>query len=185
MKQIPITNIETKRLILKPLGLHFLSKRYLSWMLDEQVVRYMDSGGLNYTLQNLENYLTKIENNKIFSWAIILKNSNQHVGNIKIDPINFKHLYGEYGIMIGDKTAWGKGYAKEASISVINFCFKKLLLRKINLGVIDNNTKGLNLYKSIGFVEEGRFIKHELIGGAYSDKIRMALFNDYINEQER
>ena len=48
MKQIPITNIETKRLILKPLGLHFLSKRYLSWMLDEQVVRYMDSGGLIY-----------------------------------------------------------------------------------------------------------------------------------------
>ena len=178
MEDKSIINLETKRLVLKPLGLEFLSKIYLSWMQDNQVVHYMDTGGADYTLQMLEDYLTRIENNKIFSWAIILKNTNKHIGNIKIDPINFRHLYGEYGIMIGDKTTWGKGYAKEASIEVINFCFTRLSLRKINLGVFANNIKALSLYKSIGFIEEGRFKKHELIHGTYTDKVRMALFND-------
>lgn len=178
MKEISIKSINSERLTLKPLGIDFLSKIYLSWMQDHQVVQYMDTGGADYTLHMLEDYLKNIENKKIFSWAIILKNTNQHIGNIKIDPINYKHLYGEYGIMIGDKTTWGKGYAKEASIAIINFCFTKLSLRKINLGVIANNTMALSLYKSLGFVEEGRFKKHELINGAYEDKIRMALFRD-------
>ena len=80
--------------------------------------------------------------------------------------------------MIGDKTTWGKGYAKEASSAVINFCFTKLSLRKINLGVIANNTMALSLYRSLGFVEEGRLKKHELINGTYKDKLRMALFRD-------
>ena len=63
------------------------------------------------------------------------------------------------------KTFLGKGYAKEASIAVINFCFTKLSLRKINLGVIANNAMALSLYRSLGFIEEGRFKKHELING--------------------
>ncbi len=183
MKDIPIISINTERLTLKPLGLDFLSKIYLSWMQDDQVVHYMDTGGADYTLQMLEDYLKNIENNKIFSWAIILKNTNQHIGNIKIDPINYRHLYGEYGIMIGDKTTWGKGYAKEASIAVINFCFTKLSLRKINLGVIANNAMALSLYRSLGFVEEGRLKKHELINGTYKDKLRMALFRDFHDKQ--
>ena len=177
-----ITTIETKRLNLKPLGLDFLSKTYLGWMQDAQVVIHMESGGADYTFKMLEDYLTKIEKNKIFSWAITLKNTNQHIGNIKIDPIDFRNLYGEYGIMIGDKTTWGKGYAKEASIEVINFCFKKLSLRKINLGVISNNTKALSLYKSLGFIEEVRFKKHVLLHDTYTDMVRMTLFNDYYNE---
>jgi len=178
----PIATIETKRLTLKPLGLDFLSQTYLGWMQDAQVVLHMESGGADYTFQMLEEYLNKIEKNKIFSWAITLKNTNQHIGNIKIDPIDFRNLYGEYGIMIGDKTTWGKGYAKEASIEVINFCFTKLSLRKINLGVIADNIKALSLYKSLGFIEEGRFKKQVLLHDTYTDNVRMAVFNDYHNE---
>ena len=73
MKDIPIISINTERLTLKPLGIDFLSKIYLSWMQDDQVVQYMDTGGADYTLQMLEDYLKNIENNKIFSWAIMVK----------------------------------------------------------------------------------------------------------------
>ena len=182
MEDKVISTIETKRLTLKPLGLDFLSKTYLRWMQDIQVVMHMESGGEDYTFKMLEDYLIKIEKNKIFFWAITLKNTNQHIGNIKIDPIDFRNLSGEYGIMIGDKSTWGKGYAKEASIEVINFCFNELSLRKINLGVISNNQKALSLYKSLGFIEEGRSKKHVLLHDTYTDLVRMALFNDYSHE---
>ena len=79
MNDIPIISINTERLTLKPSGLDFLSKSYLSWMKDDQVVHYMDTGGADYTLQMLEDYLKNIENKKIFSWAIILKNTNQNL----------------------------------------------------------------------------------------------------------
>ena len=54
MKDIPIISINTERLTLKPLGIDFLSKIYLSWMQDDQVVQYMDTGGADYTLQMLK-----------------------------------------------------------------------------------------------------------------------------------
>ena len=169
--------LSTQRLSLIPLGLKFLSDNYLSWMRDEHIVKFMESGGKNYTLEILKEYLKKIEREKIFSWAIVINENKSHIGNIKIDPINKKNLYGEYGIMIGDKSQWGKGYAKEASEEIIKFCFTTLLLRKINLGVIANNHKALKLYESMGFIEEGRFKNHVLFNDKYTDMVRMALFS--------
>ena len=81
----------------------------------------------------------KIKNSKIFFWAITLKESGKHIGNIKIDPISQKHERGEYGIMMGDRSEWGKGYAREASEAVIRFCFETLKLRKVTLGVLTAN----------------------------------------------
>ena len=175
MKEIPIKSINSERLTLKPLGLDFLSKMYLSWMQDYQVVQYMDTGGADYTLQMLEDYLKNIENKKIFSWAILLKNTNQHIGNIKIDPINYKHLYGEYGIMIGEKMVWGQGIASESSKLALKYCFNELGLKKIYLGVIAENKRAVESYKNIGFCEEYFKKKFHYLKGKYHDFIRMSI----------
>mgnify|MGYP001809853298 CR=1 FL=1 len=107
-----------------------------------------------------------------------MKESNKHIGNIKIDPIHNKYGIGEYGILIGDKSEWGKGYAKEASKCIIDYCFRVLRLRKINLGVVIENQSALMLYKSLGFEIEGHFKKHGIYQGKYCDILRMSLFNN-------
>ena len=129
--------IQSKRLTIKPLGLDFLSEKYVSWMNDSDVNKYLSSGG-DYTIEKLKKFLTETEEKKILFWAIVIKESKNHIGNIKIDPIDYKNGIAEYGIMMGDKNEWGKGYAKEASKLVINYCFENLNLRKITLGVINN-----------------------------------------------
>ena len=138
--------LETKRLILKPLNTHFLSLEYVHWMNDEKVNRYLESGG-DYTIEKLTAYLKEVEDNPKYFWAIELKSSGKHIGNIKIDPIDLEHGSGEYGIMIGDINQWGKGYAKEASLRIIDHCFNELHLSKITLGVIDQNIEAFKLYK--------------------------------------
>jgi RimJ/RimL family protein N-acetyltransferase len=169
--------LESDRLILNPLGLAHSSETYVKWMNDPEVNKYLESGG-DYTLEKLDIFLKEVEQSNILFWAIQLKDSNKHIGNIKIDPINKKHRYAEYGILLGDRTEWGKGYAEEASNLVINFCFSEVInLRKINLGLHAKNTAALKLYRKIGFIEEGRFRNHvETIDG-YDDIIRMAIFN--------
>ena len=82
----------------------------------------MDSGG-DYNINKLEKYLTEVENNPKYFWAIVLKDNKKHIGNIKIDPINFKHFFGEYGIMIGDTNSWRKRYAEEVSTRSFKFLF--------------------------------------------------------------
>ena len=170
-------SLESDRLKLIPLGLAHHTVSYVIWMNDPEVNKFLESGG-DYTLDKLYAFLKEVERANILFWAIHLKESNKHIGNIKIDPINLKHRYAEYGIMMGDRDEWGKGYAKEASILVLNFCFsKKIDLRKVNLGVHAKNTGAVELYKKIGFNEEGRFKNHVETNDGYDDVIRMAIFN--------
>jgi RimJ/RimL family protein N-acetyltransferase len=67
----------------------------------------------------------------------------------------------------------------------LEYCFKELNLRKINLGVVIENTSAYNLYKNIGFELEGIFKEHGLYQGKYCDIARMAIFNKRLRISEK
>jgi ribosomal-protein-alanine N-acetyltransferase len=142
--------LEGERISLYPLNLSFCTEKYLSWLNDEDVYTHLDVGG-NYTMEELYNFVNKNAVDGLLIWAIVLKDSNNHIGNIKIDKIDLAELHGEYGIMIGDKSVWGKGYGAEASKIVINYCFNYIGLKAINLGVHIENRSAVKLYKKLGF----------------------------------
>jgi RimJ/RimL family protein N-acetyltransferase len=165
-----IIDLETERLMLKRLSAKHISTDYVNWMNDSEVNMYLETRG-NYTLELLKSYIEEQYKNEIYFWAIHLKNSNKHIGNIKIDPINIEASSGEYGILMGDKTNWGKGYAKEASLRIIKYCFKELKLSTITLGVIQDNIKAAFLYENMGFIIDE--VKKDV--GIYNNKLRNAL----------
>ena len=167
--------IETDNLILKPMQIEFATENYCAWLNDKDVNQYLEIYE-EQTLEKLTHYVENAVKNKIYFWAICLKSNDKHIGNIKIVPINFYHQYGEYGILMGDKTEWGKGYAKEASIAVIDFCFSKLELRKVYLGVVSNNKPAYELYKKLGFDEEGLYLNHGKYNNDYCNVARMAIY---------
>lgn len=166
--------ITSERLTLRQLTLDHLSDDYVGWMNDHDVNKYLESGG-DYTLAKLEDFLIEQEKKNILFWAIHIKKSGKHIGNIKIDPIDNIAMSGEYGILIGDKTEWGKGYAKEASIAVINYCFQELDLDKITLGVVDANQGALQLYEKIGFLFTREIENDKLYNSKVCKTIRMSI----------
>ncbi|MEO8171646.1 MAG: GNAT family protein [Sediminibacterium sp.] len=168
--------LHTERLILKPINLSYCTQQYVDWMNDPDVNTYLDSGG-NYTIDELKKYLSPLEEHPILFWAITLKESGKHIGNVKIDPIKTKSGLGEYGILMGDKNEWNKGYAQEASQAAIDYCFNELHLRKITLGVVEDNVPAVNLYYKMGFVQEGLYKYHGKYNGKYCHALRMAVFN--------
>jgi ribosomal-protein-alanine N-acetyltransferase len=168
--------LESQRLIYVPLSMKHLSHKYVNWLNDLEVYRFMETGG-DYTFAKLNEFLLETEASEMLFWAIHLKSDNKHIGNIKIDPVNFKHGFAEYGIMLGEKEEWGKGYGKEASKRIIDFCFEELNLRKVCLGVVSDNIFAVELYKKLGFEIEGRYKNHAKYDGKYRDIIRMAIFN--------
>lgn len=169
-------NLETDRLLLKPLTLLHLSKEYVNWLNDIEIYSYLETGG-NYTHEKLKEFLTEQEKQKILFWAIHLKDSGKHIGNIKIDPLNKTQDSGEYGILMGDKTEWGKGYAKEASKVVINYCFEELGFSQITLGVIDKNINALKLYEKLGFKVDKVIVDFGVYQNQSCNAIRMSKKN--------
>lgn len=175
--------LESERLSYRPVSMSHLSQDYVNWLNDPEVYRYLETGG-NYTIEMLNAFLEEVEKKEILFWGIHLKSNGIHIGNIKIDPINERHGIGEYGILMGRTGEWGKGYAKEASQAIIDFCFNSIKLRKMTLGVVINNVAAVNLYKKLGFRIEGHYKKHGFYEGKYCDVLRMALFNPLFSYHE-
>lgn len=168
--------LKTDRLLLQPLTSAFLSEEYVSWLNDPLVNQYLETPS-DYTLEDLQAYLTVVDKQDILFWAIVHQNDNKHIGNIKIDPVHPRDKRGEYGILMGNTEYWGKGYAKEASEAVIHYCFDELHLRKITLGVVENNITAVQLYYKIGFETEGIFRSHSRYNNDWCNVLRMARFN--------
>lgn len=169
--------LESARLLFEPLSTKHLSSAYVNWMNDAETIEFLESGG-DYTYEKLKDYLTAVEKKEMLFWAIRKKSNNQHIGNIKIDPVTTKHKRGEYGILIGNKSDWGMGYGKEeATVRILQFCFGQLSLRKVTLGVVADNRRAVQLYERIGFEMEGKYHEHCCFNGRFCDVIRMSMFS--------
>mgnify|MGYP000583769488 CR=1 FL=1 len=171
MKRI---ELNSERLVLEPLSIKHLSESYVSWINDVEVNKFLETRG-GYSIIQLEEYIINQQKKNILFWAIIEKKSGIHIGNIKIDPIELTTLSGEYGILMGEKRFWGKGFAREASELIISYCFKVLGLKQITLGVIEQNTNALKLYLSLGFSITSRKERFGTYDGKLCNLIRMKL----------
>lgn len=184
LKTMVCPKLETERLRLEPLDISFASEKYVNWMNDPEVNRYLESGN-GYTLEQLSQYLEEVEKKSILFWAIVTKDQGKHIGNVKIDPINWRHKFAEYGTLMGDKSEWRKGYSYESSRAVLDFCFSvEVGLRKVNLGVVENNAGAVKLYKKLGFEVEGKLKKHVYHDDRWCNVLRMAVFNPGISIDE-
>ena len=156
-----ITIVESPRLRMIPMDIQFCNNKYVNWLNDPISSKYIESDRA-YTLEKLKAYIVKAVNEKQYFWAIVKKGDNKHIGNIKIDPITKSTNSGEYGILLGDREEWGKGYAEEASKSIIDFCFLQLKLDALTLGVLENNVAAYKLYEKIGF-KKTKIVRHKSV----------------------
>ena len=81
--------LESERLYFEALSSKHLSQVYVNWLNDTRVNKYLESGG-DYALNKLETFLIEQTQKDILFWAIHIKDSKKHIGNIKIDPINLE-----------------------------------------------------------------------------------------------
>jgi len=72
----------------------------------------------------------------------------------------------------------GMGLSYVAYRQFIPFMFEYLNLHKISLEVLATNTRAINLYKKLGFVEEGRKRDEVLKNGVYVDSVIMSILKD-------
>ena len=110
--------------------------------------------------------------------AIVLKEEDRHIGNAGLHNINLIDRVAEFGIGIGEKDCWQKGYGTEATRAMVQYGFDTLNLHRIYLRVHDYNTRGLATYKKVGFRQEGVMRQALFRQGRYHDVIFMGILKD-------
>ncbi|KAJ3788220.1 acyl-CoA N-acyltransferase [Lentinula aff. detonsa] len=101
----------------------------------------------------------------------------QFVGTTSITMGHPKNRDGIFGIKIEPKF-WGLGYGEEVTRFVVDYCFHSLGLHRVSLLVFSGNDRAVNLYKKVGFVEEGRKRKVNWIDGQWEDMIYMGILKE-------
>jgi RimJ/RimL family protein N-acetyltransferase len=160
---------------LRPVNEDDLSGNYMRWLNDKEVTRFMAFGNSPITLGSMKDYLNKLRNDNNLLLAVIMADGDQHVGNIRIGPIDEYNKRSDIGIMIGDRSVLGKGIAASAMRLALNYSFNALNLRRITLGVFSENIKAIKLFESLGFAREGCLRSHSLCNGVYQDVLLYGL----------
>lgn len=84
-------------------------------------------------------------------------------------------------LAIGLDEKWrGRGYGTEVMRWLVDYSFENLGLHRMSLTVMDDNYPAIALYKSVGYVEEGRLRKTRFENGKWGDIISMGqLYEDW------
>lgn len=178
--------IEGKRIYLREVRPSDVNERYYRWMNDPEITRFLESRFAPNAIENLRDYVAgKLEDRDNIFLAIVLKEEDRHIGNIKLGPIQWIHRLADIGLLIGEKDCWGKGYATEAIQLVSHYAFNVLNLHKVAAGCYGPNEGSARAFRKAGFVVEGVRKEQFYANGSYVDDILLGLIRPDWNQGKR
>lgn len=139
-----------ERIYLRSLFSVDATEKYARWLNDPEVNRHLETR--KATIDDLKKYIEEKNNspNCLFL-GIFLKENNEHIGNIKLEPIDKDKKRATFSIVVGEKGYWGTGLGTEATKILVDYGFKKLGLDVIGLSVVLENKSAIRVYEKAGF----------------------------------
>jgi len=125
----------------------------LVWLNDPQVTSTLKIN-LGITRRQEEQFFEQVETRRDtdFVWAI-LDETNKHIGFIGLVEINWRNRWAIGGLFIGERAAWGRGYATDAVRVRTRFAFGELGLHRIEGHTMNPAMK--RVYEKCGYKHEG------------------------------
>jgi RimJ/RimL family protein N-acetyltransferase len=110
-----------------------------------------------------------------YHFVICLLADGRPIGTIGLHQVDHHNGTAEFGIAIGEKDEWGKGYGTDATRAICTFGFAELRLERIGLYVYADNERGRRAYANAGFVHEGTLRRAHFARGEHHDVHVMGL----------
>lgn len=100
------------------------------------------------------------------------------IGSSAFFDIEWRNRSSEFGIMIGEKDYWNRGYGTEAVRLLLRHGFETLNLNRVFLRVFEDNPRAIRAYEKCGFVHEGRQRQAEWRENHYIDVLVMSILRE-------
>ncbi|MBN1920218.1 MAG: GNAT family N-acetyltransferase [Anaerolineae bacterium] len=108
-------------------------------------------------------------------FAVCFRDNNEHIGNVSLDSIDYRHRNARFSIFLTDPTIRRQGIGTRAMRLLIQYAFEFLNLNRLYCKTTSDNHAIIAFYRNLGFCIEGRLREHEYIQGHYVDKIILGL----------
>jgi RimJ/RimL family protein N-acetyltransferase len=169
-----IVFLDGERLYLRPLEESDLD-RCLRWINDSEILEYLGRRLPMGRVQEKEWLSSQYASDSQLNLAIVLKDGDRHIGNCGFNEIDYVNRYAVFGIMLGEKDAWNRGYGPEAASLVLRYGFGQLGLHRIELDVFSSNPRAMKAYEKVGFSFEGTKRESYYRNGRFFDTHVMAI----------
>lgn len=153
---------------------------FVEWLNDPLVRRFL-SLHLPISQANEEGWFEKMLTlppaEQPFAIEIMEKGGWCLIGNCGFFDFDQRVRSAEVGILIGEKTAWNKGYGTEVMRLLLRIGFETLNLNRIFLRVDRDNLGGIRAYEKAGFIHEGCFRQGTYRENHYQDMLFMSVLH--------
>jgi ribosomal-protein-alanine N-acetyltransferase len=141
----------------------------ITWFEDLEVTRFLDlrhPPGIEFEKEWLDK-VARDPNSVIW----LIEHESRAVGTTGIHFIDWKHGHGTTGTLIGDRTVWGKGLAREVMQLRARYAFMELPLRKLKSAYHDGNEASGRAQAAAGYQIVGRQREERFAGGRWLDLV--------------
>lgn len=147
------------------------------WMSDYEVRRLADDEAAGPMTEDAQRewYERAAKSDGDFSFAIRTLDDDALIGNCGLYGISHKNGSAEFGIVIGEKGYWGRGFGTDATRVLLRFAFWELNLHRVELEVFAFNERAIRAYEKAGFVREGARREATFREGRYHDVLVMSI----------
>lgn len=147
--------MESERFFLRTLIEDDVNARYLEWINGSDKSQYINYTNQNRTVDEVSTFVTeRVNSDTVLFLGIFVRESGEHIGNIKYEPIDFKKSYAIMGILIGEKNWRGRGVAAEVIKASSMWLHNKYGIKQIILGINTGNIWAIKAYEKVGFSEK-------------------------------
>jgi diamine N-acetyltransferase len=168
----PILNVRGDLVALGPLR-RDLIPTYARWVNDLDTLRTIGVLPAPLTIQGEEAWYDAAIKGDARVFTIYERATLDPIGTCDLRDIDHLNRTATIGMLIGERSARGKGYGTEASRLLLDVGFTVLGLHSIWLTVFSFNLAGQRCYAKAGFREVGRRRECRLLDGVLHDEIVM------------
>lgn len=168
----PLVNIIGELVALGPLRRDLLPL-YGRWINDFAAVRNLGTPRPMTEEQEVAWFEGQARAERSTSFTIYERATWRPIGNTGLHEVDHRGRTAEFGILIGEAEARGRGYGTEAARLMLDYAFTALGLHSLMLRVHEFNLAGQRAYAKAGFREFGRRRQCVLMGGRLWDEIYM------------
>lgn len=145
---------------------------YKSWWMNPETTKHNSHGLMQFSDDDFNDFFNSIDKKEKLVFAIIEKpvierKGDLHIGNVSLQRFDWINHSAELAIIIGEGSAWGKGYGTYACRAVLYHGFMKMNFNRIWTGTAESNTGMNSVAKKIGMTHEGAFRDAMYLNGQY------------------
>ncbi len=144
------------------------AKKMLSWMHDPAINCFFATDFSGFTPERVATFISNAHEDGESVHRACVDDNDEYLGTISLKHIDLVARNAEYAISFC-ADAHGTGASVFATDEMLCYGFEELGLERIYLNVLADNRRADHFYQSYGFIYEGMFQKHLLIGGVLHD----------------